>query len=244
MCCAQGLCDAPKKRAVCEKGAGVELLTAAEMRAIEQAAIESGEVTGLELMERAGRGVVEAIFEEWPELAKTSHRAVVLCGPGNNGGDGFVVARLLKDRQWSVRVFFLGDRESLPLDARVNFDRWSQLGFVSGWREKYICPSLFRQGQAPKAPVVIDAVFGTGLARPMPMETTRVANTLRDICDASHQPIVSVDIPSGIESDRGVALGLAFTANLTVTFHRMKIGHSVNAGLAHSGHVVVKDIGL
>ncbi len=69
-----------------------ELLTAAQMRAIEQAAIDSGEVTGLELMERAGRGVVEAIFEEWPEFAQTSHRAVVLCGPGNNGGDGFVVA--------------------------------------------------------------------------------------------------------------------------------------------------------
>ena len=65
-----------------------ELLTAAQMKAIEQAAIDSGEVTGLELMERAGRGVVEAVFEEWPGLAKTSHKAVVLCGPGNNGGDG------------------------------------------------------------------------------------------------------------------------------------------------------------
>ena len=73
-----------------------ELLTAAQMKAIEQAAIDSGEVTGLELMERAGRGVVEAIFEEWPELSKTSHKAVVLCGPGNNGGDGFVVARLVE----------------------------------------------------------------------------------------------------------------------------------------------------
>jgi hydroxyethylthiazole kinase-like uncharacterized protein yjeF len=86
-----------------------ELLTAAQMRAIEQAAIESGQVTGLELMERAGRGVVEAILEEWPELATTSHRAVVLCGPGNNGGDGFVVARLLRDRGWEVEVFLYGD---------------------------------------------------------------------------------------------------------------------------------------
>ena len=86
-----------------------ELLTAAQMRAIETAAIESGEVTGLELMERAGRGVVEAIFEEWPELKATSHRAVVLCGPGNNGGDGFVVARLLKEWGWEVEVFLYGD---------------------------------------------------------------------------------------------------------------------------------------
>jgi ADP-dependent NAD(P)H-hydrate dehydratase / NAD(P)H-hydrate epimerase len=86
-----------------------ELLTAAQMRAIEKAAIASGEVTGLELMERAGRGVVEAIFEEWPELKATSHRAVVLCGPGNNGGDGFVVARLLKEWGWEVEVFLYGD---------------------------------------------------------------------------------------------------------------------------------------
>ena len=78
----------------------VEVLTAAQMRSIEQEAISSGEVTGLALMERAGRGVVDAVFEQWPELAKTSHRAVVLCGPGNNGGDGFVVARLLKEWGW------------------------------------------------------------------------------------------------------------------------------------------------
>jgi ADP-dependent NAD(P)H-hydrate dehydratase / NAD(P)H-hydrate epimerase len=88
-----------------------ELLTAAQMRAIEAAAIASGEVTGLELMERAGRGVVEAIFEEWPELRATTHRAVVLCGPGNNGGDGFVVARLLQEWGWEVEVFLYGDPE-------------------------------------------------------------------------------------------------------------------------------------
>ena len=107
-----------------------ELLTAAQMRAIEQAAIASGEVTGLELMERAGRGVVEAILEWRPELAKTAHRAVVLCGPGNNGGDGFVVARLLKEWGWEVEVFLYGDPAKLPPDARVNYERWGELGAV------------------------------------------------------------------------------------------------------------------
>ena len=107
-----------------------ELLTAAQMRAIEQAAIDSGEVTGLELMERAGAGVVEAIFEEWPELATTSHRAVVLCGPGNNGGDGFVVARLLKEWGWQVEVFLYGDEAKLPPDAKVNCERWREMGEV------------------------------------------------------------------------------------------------------------------
>ena len=122
-----------------------ELLTAAQMRAIEKAAIDAGEVTGLELMERAGEGVVEAIYEEWPALWDDScaeegavqrdapakrNRAVVLCGPGNNGGDGFVVARLLHARGWEVRVFLYGDAEKLPPDARVNYELWSKGGKV------------------------------------------------------------------------------------------------------------------
>ena len=124
-----------------------ELVTAAQMRAIEQAAIEAGEVTGLQLMERAGLGVVEAIFEEWPELMgrgaspsrspgyfepdeKDPLRAVVLCGPGNNGGDGFVVARLLKERGWDVEVFLYGEVDKLPPDAKVNCERWGEMGEV------------------------------------------------------------------------------------------------------------------
>ena len=107
-----------------------ELLTAAQMRAIERAAIESGEVTGLELMERAGQGVVEAILEWRPELATAPHRAVVLCGPGNNGGDGFVVARLLKQRGWEVDVFLYGDEAKLPPDAAENCRRWREFGEI------------------------------------------------------------------------------------------------------------------
>ncbi len=116
-----------------------DLLTAAQMRAIEQAAIAGGAVTGLELMERAGAGVVAAVMAEWPELATTSHRAVVLCGPGNNGGDGFVVARLLKQRGWEVEVFLYGDPEKLPPDARVNCERWVEAGTVEHHR-LHRCP--------------------------------------------------------------------------------------------------------
>ncbi|MEL7404704.1 MAG: NAD(P)H-hydrate epimerase, partial [Pseudomonadota bacterium] len=136
----------------------VELLTAAQMRAIEQAAIESGEVTGLELMERAGRAVVEAIFEEWPELAKTSHRAVVLCGPGNNGGDGFVVARLLKEWGWEVEVFLYGDPEKMPPDAKVNYERWLELGSTAKLDQTPLALEEYE-----KYAVIVDAVFGTGL---------------------------------------------------------------------------------
>ena len=111
-----------------------ELLTAVQMRALERAEIGSGAVTGLELMERAGHGVVEAVFEQWPELAAAPHRAVVLCGPGNNGGDGFVVARLLKEWGWAVEVFLYGDPDRLPPDARANHDRWcAGGGAVAAW---------------------------------------------------------------------------------------------------------------
>ena len=114
-----------------------ELLTAAQMRAVEQAAIDSGDVTGLDLMERAGAGVVEAIFEWRPELAEGERKAVVLCGPGNNGGDGFVVARLLKQRGWTVDVFLYGDEAKLPPDAAENARRWRELGEVKATCQKF-----------------------------------------------------------------------------------------------------------
>ena len=208
-----------------------ELLTAAQMRAIELAAIEAGEVTGLELMERAGRGVVEAVFEEWPELATTSHRAVVLCGPGNNGGDGFVVARLLKEWGWEVEVFLYGDPEKLPPDARVNYERWGALGEVKeliddafdGWPDETSGIAL-----------VFDALFGTGLSRPY-LAHRHLSMSLNHCCSLAETrglspKVVAIDVPSGMCSDSGAWLGddqpLDFgnTANLTVTFHSEKLG--------------------
>ena len=124
-----------------------ELLTAAQMRAIEQAAIDSGEVTGLELMERAGQGVVDAIFAEWPELGRVgeTHRAVVLCGPGNNGGDGFVVARLLKEAGWEVEVFLYGDAQKLPPGAKVNYGRWSEVGAVQPFSDNAVHDAIWKR---------------------------------------------------------------------------------------------------
>ncbi len=212
-----------------------ELLTAAQMRAIEQAAIASGEVTGLELMERAGRGVVEAIFEEWPELAKTSHRAVVLCGPGNNGGDGFVVARLLKEWGWEVEVFLYGDPSRLPPDAQVNYERWQGMGEVGK-----LPPDVFH---AWSYDLTVDALFGTGLTRGLEWG---LANVLPewDLRDEPGRPrVVAVDVPSGLCSDSGRALeGDGLWADLTVTFHRPKIGHFVDRGPFYAGRVVVKPL--
>lgn len=210
-----------------------ELLTAAQMRAIEQAAIASGQVTGLELMERAGQGVVEAIFEEWPELAKTSGKAVVLCGPGNNGGDGFVVARLLKQWGWEVEVFLFGDPEKLPPDARTNYERWCQLGAVAPVREGFWLPNC---------DLHIDALFGTGLTRPIPKSVLYSLSYLHK--RHPHFVAVAVDVPSGLCSDSGQPLGVSGKADLTVSFHRSKLGHYLSDGSERSGKVVVKDIGL
>lgn len=212
-----------------------ELLTAAQMRAIERAAIDSGLVSGGALMERAGQGVVTAIFEEWPDLAQGAHCAVVLCGPGNNGGDGFVVARLLKQAGWDVEVFLFGDAGKLPPDAKANHERWVAVGRVRPFAE---CTSE----RWIKRPLVIDAVFGIGANRPLP---DVVRNVLMATANCRR---VAVDVPSMLSSDTGEMLSEMWNdisaANLTVTFHREKLGHFLAAGPMNCGRLRVVDIGL
>ncbi len=232
-----------------------ELLTAAQMRAVETAAIESGSVTGLELMERAGQGVVNAVLTEWPQLAAGSFCAVVLCGPGNNGGDGFVVARLLKNAGWDVDVFLYGDAEKLPPDARANYVRWSEMGEVA--------PLNGVESLTHTEPdLVLDALFGTGLTRPI----TGLEAAFLDVNEVVHRArflkkpmcrITAVDLPSGLCSDSGKVLTsddqaeeaiwqrpTGLTAQLTVTFHAMKLGHILADGPDRCGKTVVADIGL
>lgn len=231
-----------------------ELLTAAQMRAVETAAIETGEVTGLELMERAGRGVVEAVFEEWPELRTTSHRAVVLCGPGNNGGDGFVVARLLKEWGWEVEVFLYGDPAKLPPDARVNYERWGgeqevhPLSFPNVTDddvERFEAAAYRLSGTA----LIVDAAFGTGLTRaidglsPLFAYNDIEVGVGKRLTPARH---VAVDLPSGMFTDEPQPPGYLswFLADLTVTFHAKKPAHIHEYTATSCGKVVVKDIGL
>lgn len=211
-----------------------ELLTAAQMREIETAAIQSGSVTGLELMERAGRGVVDAIFSEWPDLAKSVHTAVVLCGPGNNGGDGFVVARLLKERGWNVAAYLHGDPDMLPADAKTNCDRWRTLGRVR--------PLADLSDADASADLTIDALFGTGLTRALDGEAANVAQKYQAAKPAGR--VVAVDAPSGLCMDSGRPLGPVVPGDLTVSFHASKVGHHLGEGPRVSGRIVVCDIGL
>ncbi len=243
-----------------------ELLTAAQMRAIEQAAIESGEVTGIELMERAGRGVVDAVFEEWPELAKAPHRAVVLCGPGNNGGDGFVVARRLRDKGWQVEVFFFGDADKLSADARKNYDVWTTMGNIQTLTVESV-------GQGKRPAVLFDAMFGTGVSRAIPLELALAHHAVeaRDVGERHSWLVpyhrVAIDCPSGFDCDSGHFLmpeppfadaeevdvdqhwdwwqndasKRLLQTDLTISFHRKKVGHLLSE---YCRKVRVVDIGL
>lgn len=244
-----------------------QLLTAAQMREIEQKAIRSGDVTGLELMERAGAGVVGAVFKHWPALGKTRHRALVLCGPGNNGGDGFVIARLLKVAGWHVEVLFWGDVDKLSADARHAQAQYAAIGQID-------VLTLERASTGARPTLLVDAMFGTGLRRAIPLELAQAFHAVekRDVGGSHpwHVPFykVAVDCPSGLDCDSGKFLfpqppmsddGLdenvdalwhwwkedaskrLLHVDLTLPFHRRKIGHALNGGL---GKVRVVDIGL
>src|SRR5260221_8101100 len=170
-----------------------EILTVAEMAAADRAA----SAPSPELMERAGAAVAAAI-----ESRFTPRPTTVLCGPGNNGGDGYVIARLLKARGWPVHIHAASPPKSA--DAIAAAARWDG--------ETYILSNA-----SLDAEVIVDALFGAGLDRPLEGEALRLAR----VCDRAAARIVAVDTPSGLAGDTAKPLGeAAFSAGLTVTFHR------------------------
>jgi len=194
------------------------ILTVAEMGAADRAAIEAG-TPGLELMERAGQAVADAVAQRF-----RPQPTVVLCGPGNNGGDGYVVARLLRQRGWPVEIRALG--EPATPDARAMSARW----------EGVTAPLNGTLG----GELVIDALFGAGLSRALDGPAANAAALLA----SRPGTVVAVDIPSGVPGDTGRPLGPAVCAGLTVTFHARKPGHVLEPGRGLCGEVVVADIGL
>jgi hydroxyethylthiazole kinase-like uncharacterized protein yjeF len=181
----------------------------------------AGGTSGIELMENAGASVARVVLAHWSVRPVT-----VLCGPGNNGGDGFVVARHLAETGWAVRVALLGRREHLQGDARHHANLWK------GAVEPLALAVL--QG----AELVVDALFGSGLSRPL---EGAAAETLASAAQLK-LPIVSIDVPSGVMGDTGAATG-AVGAALTVTFFRKKPGHLLLPGRTLCGEVIVTDIG-
>jgi ADP-dependent NAD(P)H-hydrate dehydratase / NAD(P)H-hydrate epimerase len=197
-------------------------LSVAEMRAADKAAI-SGGIAGRELMERAGAAVGEAALARWP-----GRPVLVLCGPGNNGGDGFVAARRLQDAGISVRLALLGTRQGLSGDAASVAADWA--GPIAT-----LSPDLLGDGE-----LVIDALFGAGLDRPL----AGVARDTVEAIAARRLDCLAVDVPSGLSGDSGEILGAAAPARITVTFCRAKPGHYLLPGREYCGSLVVADIGI
>jgi ADP-dependent NAD(P)H-hydrate dehydratase / NAD(P)H-hydrate epimerase len=205
----------------------VELLSVSQMYAADKAAMTSG-IPGAVLMEAAGASVVAAIMERWPLPDKSIQKAAVLCGPGNNGGDGFVIARLLAEAGWQVRLGLLGKVENLKGDAALMAAKWSaDIGDLSS-------------EIVADADLIVDAVFGAGLARDIDGEIARLIEAVA----GSSAPCVAVDMPSGVNGDTGQVQGVAAPADLTVTFFRPKPGHLLMPGRSFCGELVVTDIGI
>jgi len=199
-----------------------ELLSVDQMYRADALAVAAG-VPGIRLMEQAGWAVADAVRRRWSPRPVT-----VLCGPGNNGGDGFVVARLLREAGWPVRLALLGDGDRLKGDAAASAARWT--GPVAA-----LDPSA-----VDGAELIVDAVFGAGLTRPVEGIVAATLTAARD----RGVPLVAVDVPTGVHGDTGAVLGTAAPADLTVTFFRRKPGHLLFPGRGLCGALLVADIGI
>jgi hydroxyethylthiazole kinase-like uncharacterized protein yjeF len=200
----------------------IELLTTAEMAQADRLAIAAG-TPGIELMENAGRAVADAAGQ-----LSQGKRVAVVAGPGNNGGDGFVAARHLAGRGYSVRVCLVGEAARLKGDARLAYERWSG-------------PT---EGATPAAlvdcDIIIDALFGAGLDRAVEGLPRAIIEAMNG-CGA---PVIAVDLPSGVNGTSGAVMGIAVQARRSVTFFRRKTGHLLLPGRQHCGTVDVANIGI
>jgi NAD(P)H-hydrate epimerase len=198
-----------------------ELLTAARMRAADQATIAAG-TPGITLMEAAGRAVAEAASALAP-----SGPVLVIAGPGNNGGDGFVAARLLAEAGRDVTLALLGAPDRLRGDAALAAARWTG-------------PTVAASADLPPGAIILDALFGVGLDRPL----AGLAAEIVAAVNASGARVLAVDVPSGLDADTGQPLGPVIAADATVTFFRKKPGHLLAPGRSLCGTLELVQIGI
>ncbi|MEP4768309.1 MAG: NAD(P)H-hydrate dehydratase [Roseibium sp.] len=208
------------------------LLTPDQMGFADRLTIESG-VPGIVLMENAGQAVARVAADHAPR----NGRVLVICGPGNNGGDGFIAARILAARGFQVDVGLLKDPAGLKGDAALAFERMG-LPYALLSDGDHTADNFFTS--LHKADLIIDAMFGAGLDRPLQGPIASLVESVNQ----SNKPVVAVDLPSGVNGATGEVLGEAIKSHATVTFFCEKPGHILYPGRCHCGDVTVADIGI
>src|SRR5262245_8323979 len=212
------------------------VVTAAQMREMDRLTIQKHGVPSLTLMERAGEGIAQAILERFARNAKKG--VLVVAGKGNNGGDGFVVARLLKKRRIPSEVALLARQDELSSDAAHNLRAFLKLkGKVTEISASGL--ELLSQ-RISKNALIVDAILGTGMKN----EVVGLFGEAITMINASGLPVVAVDIPSGLDTDRGTPLGAAIQAEMTVALGYPKLGEVIYPGLDFVGELVIADIGI
>ncbi len=214
----------------------MNIVTGTQMQALDRRTITEAQVPSLVLMERAGSGVTAFLEDRFSPLRGKT--ATILCGKGNNGGDGFVVARLLRQRHAKVTVLLLAPAGDLSRDAAMMYRRWLRVAGRSSTKQ-------FRSTEQAGAMLVssdfiVDALLGTGLS-------TEVTGIYRDairLMNSANRPVIAVDMPSGIHADNGALLGEAVRATATITLGLPKVGLYLGAGIDHAGTIQVVDIGI
>ncbi len=211
--------------------------TSEQMQSLDRKAIDTYGIPGVVLMENAGKGATEVIANTFPDLQ--GKKVAIIAGKGNNGGDGFVVARHLLNRGVSVKVFLLADPKALRGDAETNLQIFLRM------KGEVIPVPSFKDYQKVKKDLerfdlLVDAIFGTGL-------DAEIRGYYREVIDhlnALQKPVVAIDIPSGLDANTGRPLGIALRASLTVTFGLPKVGLLIPPGFDYVGELKVIDIGI
>ena len=222
----------------------LKVVTAKEMQYIDRITINKYDIAGTVLMERAGLAVAEKINELFlippnPPLTKwgTPEKVIILCGGGNNGGDGLVIARILHNQGRDVKVFLAGKPEGLKGDAKNNYNAAKKFGVPISPIKKFLTGN---RSLATGHCVIVDALLGTGLIKEVRAPLSDIIKKVNRLSS----PVVAVDIPSGISSDTGQVMGCAVKADYTVTFGLPKRGHLLYPGAEHTGQLFVEDIGF
>ncbi|NKB81502.1 MAG: NAD(P)H-hydrate dehydratase [Nitrospirales bacterium] len=214
----------------------MKIVTAAQMHGLDRRTIEEAGIAGTTLMEHAGQGLATCLEKTFG--SPTGKRVTIVCGKGNNGGDGLVLARILHQQQSIIRVLLLSETHTLTHDAQTMYQRFIEL---AGPTVISTLPSAYDiQETTTHSELIVDALLGTGITA----DVQGLYRTAIEAMNASRVPVLAVDLPSGIHADNGTILGVAVRATLTVTFGYPKLGLYLGEAIDYTGKIIPVDIGI